>query len=103
MFYINCGSKDKGTFDVEVNASKCIIGSGVKADLELVGWKVQKEHAELFVSNEQIFIRDYGSMFGTQVDGKKIATYGPLKPSEEIAIGQYLLKVVWKKIGRAHV
>ena len=97
MFYINCGSKDKGTFDVEVNASKCIIGSGVKADLELVGWKVQKEHAELFVSNEQIFIRDYGSMFGTQVDGKKIATYGPLKPSEEIAIGQYLLKVVWKR------
>ena len=97
MFYINYHSKDKGTFDVEVNASKCIIGSGVKADLELVGWKVQKEHAELFVSNEQIFIRDYGSMFGTQVDGKKIATYGPLKPSEEIAIGQYLLKVVWKR------
>lgn len=98
MLYIEYFSKDKGSFSKLFNSAKCLIGSGSKADLELVGWKVQKEHAELFVSNEQVFIRDFGSMFGTQVDGKKIATYGPLKAEEEISIGQYQIKARWKRV-----
>jgi pilus assembly protein CpaF len=97
MLYVEYSSKDKGAFSKQFNAAKCLIGSGPKADLELPGWKVQKEHAELFVSNEQVFIRDFGSMFGTQVEGKKIATYGPLSSSEEISVGQYQLKVRWKR------
>lgn len=98
MLYVEYSSKDKGAFSKQFNAAKCLIGSGPKADLELAGWKVQKEHAELFVSNEQVFIRDFGSMFGTQVEGKKIATYGPLSSSEEISVGQYQLKVRWKRL-----
>jgi pilus assembly protein CpaF len=98
MLFVEYSSKDKGSFSQQFNAAKCLIGSGPKADLELTGWKVQKEHAELFVSNEQVFIRDFGSMFGTQVKGKKIATYGPLSPNDEISIGQYLIKVRWKRV-----
>lgn len=97
MIFVEYSSKDKGRFSRQFNASKCLIGSGQKADLELVGWKVHKEHAELFISNEQVFIRDFGSMFGTQVDGIKIATYGPLKPNEEISVGQYQIKARWKR------
>jgi pilus assembly protein CpaF len=98
MLHVDYSSKDKGAFSKQFNTAKCLIGSGPKADLELVGWKVQKEHAELFVSNEQVFIRDFGSMFGTQVEGKKIATYGPLNPNEEISVGQYQIKVRWKRV-----
>lgn len=98
MLYVEYSSKDKGAFSKQFNAAKCLIGSGPKADLELAGWKVQKEHAELFVSNEQVFIRDFGSMFGTQVEGKKIATYGPLNSNEEISVGQYQIKVRWKRL-----
>lgn len=97
MLFVECSSKDKGAFSRQFNASKCLIGSGPKADLELIGWKVHKEHAELFISNEQVFVRDFGSMFGTQVDGIKIATYGPLQPNEEISVGQYQIKVCWKR------
>jgi pilus assembly protein CpaF len=97
MLHIEYFSKEKGAQAKQVNAAKCLLGSGSKADIELSGWKVQKEHAELFVSNDQVFVRDFGSMFGTLIKGQKISTYGPILVDDEISIGQYQLKVSWKR------
>lgn len=97
MLNIEYYSKEKGAQTRQLNASKCLLGSGSKADVELTGWKVQKEHAELFVSNDQVFVRDFGSMFGTLIKGQKVSTYGPLLVDDEILIGQYQLKVSWKR------
>lgn len=97
MFNIEYFSKEKGAQVKQLNAAKCLLGSGAKADIELTGWKVQKEHAELFVSNDQVFIRDFGSMFGTLIKGQKISTYGPILIDDEISIGQYQIKVSWKR------
>jgi pilus assembly protein CpaF len=97
MFYIEYFSKEKGAQSKLLNAAKCLLGSGAKADIELLGWKVQKEHAELFVSNDQVFVRDFGSMFGTVIKGQKVSTYGPILIDDEISIGQYQIKVSWKR------
>lgn len=80
-----------------INASRCTIGRSDAADISLTGWKVHKEHAEIFVSNEQVFVRDLGSMFGTFVKDAKITTFGPLKPTDQIRIGTYLLRAHWAR------
>lgn len=101
MFNIQVRSKeDRSTRTVA--GSRCVIGSSADASLSLAGWRVQKEHAELFVSNEQIFVRDLSSMFGTLVNGKKISTFGPLKHHHVIAVGGYEIQVGWARAEDAH-
>ncbi|RYH28679.1 MAG: FHA domain-containing protein, partial [Alcaligenaceae bacterium] len=75
----------------QINGTRCVVGRSADADISLSGWKVHKEHAEVFVSNEQVFVRDLGSMFGTYVRDSKISTFGPLEPSDQIRIGSHLL------------
>jgi pilus assembly protein CpaF len=80
-----------------INATRCTIGRSDASDVLLTGWKVHKQHAEIFVSNEQVFVRDLGSMFGTFVKDAKITTFGPLKPTDQIRIGTYLLRAQWAR------
>ena len=80
-----------------INATRCLVGRSADADICLAGWKVHKEHAEVFVSNEQVFVRDLGSMFGTFVHDNKISTFGPLDPSDQIRIGPHLLTARWSR------
>ncbi|MDR2128327.1 MAG: Flp pilus assembly complex ATPase component TadA [Burkholderiaceae bacterium] len=96
MFTIHLRSREINQTK-QIRGTRCMIGSGGSADVVLASWKVQKEHAELFVSNEQLFVRDLGSMFGTLVDGKKIATFGPLGNQHQIAIGGFELQVQWQR------
>ena len=99
MFTIHLKSKELSQTH-EVAGTRCLIGSAQTADVTLAGWKVQKEHAELFVSNEQPFVRDLGSMFGTLVNGKKTSTYGPLQPEDIILIGGFEINALWgRKFG----
>jgi len=81
-----------------INATRCMVGRGERADVTLSGWKVHKEHAEIFVSNEQVFVRDLGSMFGTYVDDTKVTTFGPLKPTDAIRIGAHQLHARWARM-----
>jgi pilus assembly protein CpaF len=82
-------------FTKTVGATKCVIGRAENSDLVLEGWKVHKQHAEVFVSNGQVFIRNIGNMFGTFVHDKKISTFGPLKAVDVIKIGDYLIRAKW--------
>ena len=84
-----------------INGTRCVVGRGPEADVSLPGWKVHKEHAEVFVSNEQVFVRDLGSMFGTYVRETKISTFGPLDPADQIRVGPHLLKARWARCGEA--
>ena len=103
MFTIHLKSKELSQTH-EVAGTRCLIGSAQTADVTLAGWKVQKEHAELFVSNEQPFVRDLGSMFGTLVNGKKTSTYGPLQPGDTILIGGFEINARWgRKLSQGQV
>jgi pilus assembly protein CpaF len=82
-------------------AGKVRIGRNGECDVRLSGWRVSDRHAELFVSNDQGFLRDLGSSVGTLVNGKQIKLHGPLTPADRIQIGPYLLMAVWSSQAKA--
>jgi len=71
------------------------IGRDAQCELRLSGWRVADRHAELFVSQDQIFLRDLGSSGGTLVNGKPVSTHGPLVPQDKVQVGAYALDVSW--------
>ncbi|CAB5691681.1 Type IV secretion system protein virB11 [Delftia tsuruhatensis] len=97
MLYLDIQGPDGQQRTVTIEGTRCRIGRGADADLVLPGWTVHKEHAEVFVSNEQAFVRDLGTMFGTYVKDAKITTFGPLQPTEAIRIGPHRLLVRWSR------
>jgi pilus assembly protein CpaF len=76
------------------SGSKVRIGRDADCDLKLSGWRVSGRHAELFVSNEQGFLRDLGSSGGTLVNGKVVTTH-PLAARDRIQIGPHSLTASW--------
>jgi pilus assembly protein CpaF len=76
--------------------AKVKIGRDSGCDLQLPGWRVGGKHAELFVSNDQGFLRDLGSSAGTLVNGKPITTHGPLTPNDKIQIGAHSFTAIWQ-------
>ncbi|HXY96479.1 MAG TPA: ATPase, T2SS/T4P/T4SS family, partial [Steroidobacteraceae bacterium] len=76
-------------------AGKIRIGRDGDCDLKLSGWRVAGRHAELFVSNDQGFLRDLGSSGGTLVNGKPVTTYGPLTATDKIRIGAHSFTAAW--------
>lgn len=78
-------------------AGRVKIGRDAECDLKLSGWRVGGKHAELFVSNEQGFVRDLGGA-KTLVNGVTVTTYGPLKASDKIQIGPHALSATWADV-----
>ena len=77
-------------------AGKVKIGRDTDCDLKLSGWRVGNKHAELFVSNDQGFLRDLGTTSaGTLVNGKAVTTHGPLKPTDKIQVGPHAFMATW--------
>jgi pilus assembly protein CpaF len=77
------------------STSKVRIGRDSDSDVKLSGWRVGGRHAELFVSNDQGFLRDLGASAGTQVNGKPVTTHGPLSANDKIQIGPHAFTAVW--------
>jgi pilus assembly protein CpaF len=76
-------------------AGKVKIGRDAECDVKFSGWRVSGKHAELFVSNDQGWLRDLGSSGGTLVNGKAVTTYGPLKPNDKIQVGPHAFTASW--------
>jgi pilus assembly protein CpaF len=83
---------DAGT---QFATAKVKIGRDADCDFKLSGWRIGPQHAELFVSNDQGFVRDLGCSAGTLVNGKPITTHGPLKPTDIIKIGGHSFMASW--------
>jgi pilus assembly protein CpaF len=76
-------------------AGRVKIGRDPECELRLPGWRVGGKHAELFVSNDQGFLRDLGSSAGTLVNGKPVTTHGPLTARDKIQIGPHAFTASW--------
>src|SRR5579871_5549063 len=76
-------------------AGKVRIGKDADCDVRLSGWRIGAKHAELFVSNEQGFLRDLGTSVGTSVNGKAVKVHGPLSAEDEIQIGPHTFTASW--------
>ena len=72
---------------------ECGIGKAAGNLIRLRGWKVSAQHAELFVKDDSIYIRDLSNgntlVNSESFDGEK----GPLKASDVIAIGGFRIFV----------
>ena len=80
---------------VRLPQPRCIVGRGSDCGVSVQGWKVSKHHAEIFVSNERVFVRDLGSTFGTFVNDQKIDDARPLEIDDELRVGTSAFNVRW--------
>ena len=70
------------------------VGKDAKCDIVMQGWTVAAVHARLEQKNGEVYISDLGgSRAGVEVNDEAISEYGPVKPNDEIKIGQNRLVV----------
>lgn len=74
--------------------NKLTIGRREDNILVLHDQYVSGYHSEIFVKNDNYFIRDLNSTNGTLLNGKRIEKTINLKIDDEISIGEYLFKVI---------
>jgi pilus assembly protein CpaF len=81
---------------VRLPQPRCIVGRGTDCGVSIPGWKVSKHHAEIFVSNERVFVRDLGSTFGTFVNDQRIEDAHPVGIDDEVRVGTNAFTVRWE-------
>jgi len=70
-----------------------MIGRDAACGLVLRAWRVGRRHARLLLRQDEVWIEDLGSLFGTTVNGERVASYGPLEAHDEVVIGPCLMRV----------
>ncbi|HSJ57424.1 MAG TPA: FHA domain-containing protein [Anaerolineae bacterium] len=63
------------------------IGRGSASDIPIADSQASRQHAEITRSGDQYFIRDAGSTNGTFVNGQRVTGTQPLRPGDEVRIG----------------
>ena len=76
------------------HALPLLIGREAACGLVLRAWRVGRQHARLLLRQDELWIEDLGSLFGTTVNGGRVAAYGPIRPSDEVVIGPCLLRIL---------
>lgn len=69
-----------------------LIGRETDCGLILKAWRVARHHARLLLREGDLWLEDEGSLFGTTINGKRVASYGPLLPTDELVIGPCLIR-----------
>lgn len=73
--------------EIALNSAQLTIGKSSDQDLILHGWNVGKEHAVIITYEDDVFVEDRGSLFGTWVNNERVTRYGPCVGGEEIMVG----------------
>ncbi len=76
---------------------RCIVGKDGECDLVLSGWKVSRRHAELFVSNERVYVRDLDSSFGTWLGEQRVSDTTAVPAGASLRIGGHTLRAHWAR------
>ncbi|MFA7436735.1 ATPase, T2SS/T4P/T4SS family [Castellaniella sp.] len=76
------------------HALPLLIGRESGCALVLRGWRVARHHARLVDRQGEIWVEDLGSLGGTFVNGTRVATHGPLRPTDELLIGPCLIRLL---------
>lgn len=94
MFNLIVCQDEDVILETDVLHVETTIGKSSDCHVELKGWSISKNHALLVINDDDIFIQDEGSMFGTYVNNERIKRHGPLSNSDIITIGNYTLSVI---------
>ena len=93
VVYLN----DDIVFEADLKKVEANIGKSVDCDVVLKGWNISKFHARLIVNDEDVFIEDSASMFGTYVNDQRVVRFGPISNTDVIRVGGYQLSVISMK------
>jgi pilus assembly protein CpaF len=86
---------------LSLSGPRCTIGKDAGCDIVIPGWKVSRRHAELFVANERVYIRDLDSTFGTFVNDAKVDSAVVVEPGDSVRIGTQTLSIDWGSAAEA--
>ena len=78
---------------VECPVAVCAIGKSRSNLIQLRGWKVAPQHAEIQRTSEGLFVERVAQKAAVQINGEAVEHYGPLRTSDEIQIAGYVLQV----------
>ncbi|MDP6182852.1 MAG: ATPase, T2SS/T4P/T4SS family, partial [Gammaproteobacteria bacterium] len=86
----NKGKKIKG---VRCPVNECSVGKARDNLIQLRGWKIAPHHAELRRHADGVYVEDKTGDDGVSINGEAVARYGPLRTSDKIEIGSYVIMV----------
>ncbi len=78
---------------IECPVAICAIGKSRSNLIQLRGWKIAPQHAEIQRTSEGLFVERVAQKAAVEINGKAVEHYGPLRTSDEIRIGGYVLQV----------
>ncbi|MGR8919406.1 MAG: ATPase, T2SS/T4P/T4SS family [Gammaproteobacteria bacterium] len=78
---------------VECPVDTCSIGKSRSNLIQLRGWKVAPQHAEIHRTSEGLFVERVAQKAGVEVNGESVTHHGPLHTSDQIHIAGYYLQV----------
>jgi pilus assembly protein CpaF len=78
----------------EIDAFPCSIGRASSSQIQLSGWRIGREHAQLERVGDGFKWIDRGSLTGSRINGQRVTEFGPLNESDVIEVGDYQLQVV---------
>ncbi len=78
---------------VECPVDVCAIGKSRSNLIQLRGWKVAPQHAEIQRTAEGLFVDCVSQKATVEVNGKPVEHYGPLHTTDQIHIAGYYLQV----------
>lgn len=80
--------------EVECTIDTCSIGKSDDNLIILQGWSVARRHAVIHRRGDGVYVENLDPKGATEVNGKAVTLYGPLKPGEVIQICGYELQVL---------
>lgn len=86
---------------IECPIDVCAIGKSRSNLVQLRGWKVAPEHAEIHRTSEGLFVERVSKKAELFVNDDIVENYGPLRSRDEVKIGGYILQVGEESDGKA--
>lgn len=86
-------SKGEALESITCPVDTCAIGKARSNLIQLRGWRVAPQHAEIQRTAEGLFVDSLTTKGRVEVNGEQVQHYGPLRSSDEIEIGGYSLFV----------
>ena len=78
---------------IECPVDVCSIGKARSNLVQLRGWRVAPQHAEIHRTSEGLFLERVSQKASVEVNGNSVDHYGPLHTSDQIYIAGYYLQV----------
>ena len=78
---------------VECPVDTCAIGKSRSNLIQLRGWKIAPQHAEIHRTSEGLFVEQVGQKAVVEVNGEAVTHHGPLHTADKIHIAGYYLQV----------